>query len=82
MAFIEEWASQEAIGDGRFQIGYAFDFFSLPKDIVVGAFERVRRAGVKRITCHIVGKLGFGTLSGARETFQDQNAPRLRSPKR
>lgn len=63
LALIEEWSSRESIANGRVQIGYPFDFFSLPKETIVRTFERVRKAGVKRITSHMVETINFGEFA-------------------
>ncbi|KAM0227943.1 hypothetical protein ACHAP5_012078 [Fusarium lateritium] len=41
-----------AFGGGRVTMGFAFDFYSLPKEVVVDIFERVRSLGIKTITSH------------------------------
>lgn len=55
-----EWAIDQAVqlaetgpfGNGRVQVGLAFDAFFLPKDVIVDLFRRCRRAGTKLITSH------------------------------
>ena len=47
-------------GDGRVTIGFGFDMFFLPKEVVVGVFEKVRALGLKTITSHYV-KSHFGS---------------------
>lgn len=57
-----EWAIDQAVqlaetapfGNGRVQVGLAFDAFFLPKDVIVDVFRRCRRAGTKLITSHYV----------------------------
>ena len=41
-------------GNGRVQIGLAFDGLMLPKDTVISLYDRARSAGVKVITTHYV----------------------------
>ncbi|KAJ6095975.1 hypothetical protein N7486_006721 [Penicillium sp. IBT 16267x] len=42
------------LGDGRIQLGLAFDGFKLPKDQVVSLYTEARKLGVKIITLHYV----------------------------
>ncbi|KAH8649475.1 hypothetical protein BGZ60DRAFT_437373 [Tricladium varicosporioides] len=49
---MEELATAAPFGDGRVQIGLAFDGFFLPKEMVVDLFERARKVGIKMITSH------------------------------
>ncbi|KAJ4252363.1 hypothetical protein NW762_010961 [Fusarium torreyae] len=50
-------------GDGLVTMGFAFDFFFLPKEVVVDIYSKVRALGVKTITTHYVRTLwGVGTL--------------------
>ena len=48
-----------SLGDGRVTMGFGFDFFFLPKDVIVNIFNQVRAMGVKTITTHYV-KSHFG----------------------
>lgn len=56
----EEWvmqtfnklADQMPSSDGRVTLGFAFDLFFLPDDMVKSLFAQVKNAGVKTITCH------------------------------
>ncbi|PNP75957.1 hypothetical protein FNYG_10817 [Fusarium nygamai] len=43
--------------NGRVTMGFAFDSFYLPKDVVVGIFNQVRGLGIKIITSHYVPSL-------------------------
>ncbi|KAF5706686.1 5-methylthioadenosine s-adenosylhomocysteine deaminase [Fusarium mundagurra] len=43
--------------NGRVTMGFAFDSFYLPKDVVVGIFNQVRGLGIKTITSHYVPSL-------------------------
>lgn len=47
-------ASQAPFGDGRVQLGFAFDGLYLPKEVLVPLFQKVREVGVKLITLHYV----------------------------
>ena len=44
-------------GDGRVTMGFGFDFYFLPKEVIVGIFSKVRSLGIKTITSHYVGNL-------------------------
>ncbi|KAI1068701.1 hypothetical protein LB507_006216 [Fusarium sp. FIESC RH6] len=44
-------------GDGRVTMGFGFDFYFLPKDVIIGIFSKVRGLGIKTITSHYVGSL-------------------------
>ncbi|KAF9777116.1 hypothetical protein IL306_004631 [Fusarium sp. DS 682] len=44
-------------GNGRVTMGFAFDYFFLPKEVVVNIFSQVRSLGVKTITSHYVPSL-------------------------
>ncbi|KIL93974.1 hypothetical protein FAVG1_02536 [Fusarium avenaceum] len=39
-------------GKGRVTMGFAFDFYTLPKEVIVDIFQRVRTLGIKTITSH------------------------------
>ncbi|KAF5610095.1 5-methylthioadenosine s-adenosylhomocysteine deaminase [Fusarium subglutinans] len=43
--------------DGRVTMGFAFDSFYLPKEVVVNIFNQVRGLGIKTITSHYVPSL-------------------------
>jgi hypothetical protein len=45
------------LANGRVTMGFAFDSFYLPKDVVVGIFNQVRGLGIKIITSHYVPSL-------------------------
>ncbi|KAF4610385.1 hypothetical protein G7Y89_g15733 [Cudoniella acicularis] len=49
---MDELASKSPFGDGRVQIGLAFDGLFLPKEYVVALFERAKAKGIKTITSH------------------------------
>ncbi|KAI9778291.1 MAG: hypothetical protein M1835_004968 [Candelina submexicana] len=51
---LEELGRQAPFGEGRVELGFAFDLLFLPKEMVIGIFERARKIGVKLITLHYV----------------------------
>lgn len=38
----------------RVQLGFGFDFYHLPKEVVLGVFEKVKSLGTKIITSHFI----------------------------
>ncbi|RAH84309.1 Metallo-dependent hydrolase [Aspergillus japonicus CBS 114.51] len=67
---LEELAAAAPFGDGRVQLGLAFDGFMLPKEMVVALYDRARRAGVKVITTHYVrGYFNDGSLVDTLEDY-------------
>lgn len=60
---LDDWVIQQfeqicgaaPFGDGRVQIGLAFDGFTLPKDEVVSIYNKARALGAKVITTHYAG---------------------------
>ncbi|KAJ6606051.1 hypothetical protein DFH09DRAFT_1119187 [Mycena vulgaris] len=70
-SFMPDWvhsqlldlARQQPFGDGRVRLGFAFDGFFLPKEIVVGIYEQVRDLGIKLITSHYSRNATLGTKS-------------------
>lgn len=60
MTQLDDLMKKAPFGDGRVQLGLAFDAVYLPKEIVVDLFERCRRGGVKVITSHYVRGAVFG----------------------
>ncbi|KAJ7119107.1 hypothetical protein C8R44DRAFT_841381 [Mycena epipterygia] len=56
-------AAKQPFGDGRVRLGFAFDGFFLPKDMVIGLYEQVRSLGIKLITSHYVRNAIFGNNS-------------------
>jgi hypothetical protein len=52
METFSKLAGEGPFGDGRVEMGFAFDGYFLPKDTVVGLFETVKKAGIKTITSH------------------------------
>jgi hypothetical protein len=63
MDTFDELAKNAPFGNGRVQLGFAFDAWFLPKECVVPLFERVKAAGVKRITSHYVRSAQLGLHS-------------------
>jgi hypothetical protein len=54
MLTFDELAQSAPFGDGRVTLGFSFDAWGLPKDVIVPLFEKVKAAGVKNITSHYV----------------------------
>lgn len=52
MSELESLALKAPFADGRVQLGFAFDGFFLPKEMVVPLFEKVKSIGIKIITVH------------------------------
>jgi hypothetical protein len=59
---VEELIKAGPYGDGRVNVGLAFDAVFLPTEIVADLYKRVRQAGVKVITTHYVRNAIFGKL--------------------
>ncbi|KFY72790.1 hypothetical protein V499_07087 [Pseudogymnoascus sp. VKM F-103] len=60
---LESLAKSQPHANGRLTIGLGFDFYFLPQEVVIGIFERFRRAGVKVITSHVAKNPVFGKAS-------------------
>ncbi|OQE29649.1 hypothetical protein PENSTE_c002G09445 [Penicillium steckii] len=58
----ERLGAQAPFGDGRVQLGLAFDGFMLPRDQVISLYNKAREIGTKVITAHYAG-LYFGNVS-------------------
>ncbi|KAK2794323.1 hypothetical protein FQN52_008681 [Onygenales sp. PD_12] len=56
LELFDSLAKTAPFGSGRVQLGFAFDLWHLPQDMLVNLFDRVKRAGVKLITTHFVRK--------------------------
>jgi cytosine/adenosine deaminase-related metal-dependent hydrolase len=70
---LEEFAQKSPFGgDGRVQLGFFFDSYFLPQDMIASVFDRVRKMGVRMITSHFrhwsVSEGQFFTLRKPRET--------------
>ncbi|KAG2417508.1 hypothetical protein HFD88_008727 [Aspergillus terreus] len=67
---LDDLASRAPWGDGRVQLGLAFDGFFLPKDAVVGLYQRARKAGIEVITTHYVrGYFNDSSLVDALDSY-------------
>lgn len=58
MQTFHELADKGSFGDRRVTLGFAFDLFFLPAEMVKGLFAQVKAKGVKTITCH--GSVSLG----------------------
>lgn len=58
----EKLGAAAPFGDGRVQMGFAFDGFMLPQDQVVSIYHKARKLGARVITTHYAG-LYFGELN-------------------
>lgn len=54
---LTELCQRGPFSDGRVTMGFGFDFYFLPKEVLVGIFGKVRELGIKTITSHYVGNL-------------------------
>jgi hypothetical protein len=52
MSTLDQLTTEGPFGNGRVQIGFAFDGLFLPKEVVVPLFEKVKSLGIKVITTH------------------------------
>lgn len=57
---LERLVSKGPYADGRVTMGFSFDQFWFPEEIVKQTFSRVIKAGVQGITSHVVGVPIFG----------------------
>ena len=60
MQTFHELADKGPFGAGLVTLGFAFDLFFLPPEMIKGLFAEVKERGVKTITCH--GTLSMGNL--------------------
>ncbi|KAF3002432.1 hypothetical protein E8E13_004045 [Curvularia kusanoi] len=60
MKTFEELADQGPFGAGRVTLGFAFDLFFLPPEMIKGLFAQVKGKGVKTITTH--GSVSLGNV--------------------
>jgi cytosine/adenosine deaminase-related metal-dependent hydrolase len=60
MQTFEELADMGPFGEGRVRLGFAFDLFFLPPEMIKGLFARVKNKEVKTITCH--GSVSLGNV--------------------
>ena len=56
MKTFEKLATSHPLNDpkSRVQLGFGFDFYHLPKEVVLGVFEKVKSLGTKIITSHFI----------------------------
>lgn len=52
MSTLESLAAKAPFGDGRVTLGFAFDGFFLPKEVIVSLFKKVKALGIKTWTTH------------------------------
>jgi cytosine/adenosine deaminase-related metal-dependent hydrolase len=60
MKTFEELADDGPFGAGRVTLGFAFDLFFLPDELVLALFAQVKNKGIKTITCH--GSVSMGNV--------------------
>ena len=63
MSTFETLAAEAPFGDGRVQLGFAFDGFFLPKEYVLGVYEKVKALGIKLTSTHASRGAVFGRSS-------------------
>jgi hypothetical protein len=63
MKTLDSLASRDPFGEGRIQLGFAFDGFFLPKELVVALFDEVKALGIKVITTHYTRNVFQGTIT-------------------
>jgi hypothetical protein len=95
MSSLERLAAASPFGDGRIELGFAFDGFFLPKETVISLFQKVKALGIKVITTHVVRGVVFGPslpaslpqtspadpLSRSRSGFHPRVTEELRAPR-
>jgi hypothetical protein len=52
MSTLEQLTAEGPFGNGRVQLGFAFDGLFLHKEVVVPLFEKIKSLGIKVITTH------------------------------
>jgi hypothetical protein len=57
---MEELASKSPFGDGRVQLGLAFDGMWLPKEMIANLFQKAKALGIKVITTHYCNNVLLG----------------------
>lgn len=62
MRQLGELATQQPFGNGRVYLGWGFDLLSLPSEVVVPMYEKVRKMGIKLITTHMLKNAVFGKV--------------------
>lgn len=66
MQTFDELADNGPFGEGRLKLGFAFDLFFLPPEMIKALFAQVKSKGFKTITCH--GSVGPSSIV---KTLQD-----------
>ncbi|KAL3421764.1 hypothetical protein PVAG01_05920 [Phlyctema vagabunda] len=61
---LQDLAAKGPFSDGRVQLGFGFDAWYLPREMVVDLFQKVKGLGIKLVTCHSVRSIvtGFRSL--------------------
>jgi hypothetical protein len=49
---LESLAAKAPFGNGRVSLGFAFDGFFLPKEVIVPLFQKIKSLGIKIWTTH------------------------------
>ncbi|KAF1831598.1 Metallo-dependent hydrolase [Decorospora gaudefroyi] len=62
MRTFDELADSAPFGDGRVKLGFAFDLWFLPAEMISGIFAQVKAKGIKTITCHGNTALGLNIM--------------------
>ena len=72
MQTFEELAREGPWADGRVTLGFAFDMWFLPPQVLRGVFGKVKDAGVKTITTHYVSipQMGGGWPGGVAQMLE------------
>ncbi|KAL9620213.1 MAG: hypothetical protein Q9160_005222 [Pyrenula sp. 1 TL-2023] len=60
---IERLMKAPPLGEGRIKFAFGFDWYFLPKEAIIGLFDRVRNLGIKLITSHYTNTPIFGGVS-------------------
>lgn len=60
MQTFDSLADNQPFGTGRVTLGFAFDQFYLPPEMIKSIFAQVKQKGVKTITCH--GSVSLGNV--------------------
>ena len=63
----EDLAVKGPFGDGRVTLGFAFDGWFLPKEVILPLFDRVAKHGIRTITCHSVRNATMGGFASLPE---------------
>lgn len=60
MAHIFELARSQPYGNGRVHIGFGFDYWFLPQEVIIGLFSGLRNAGITLFTSHYAKNPALG----------------------